>query len=136
MLYFVAVLCVLCVLCVFVVNIPLSVAVLHRFCMEPARIATTPRSKVAHRSRDVRHQIRPFSALRASSVSVGRFPEHDTINFNVNKCTYVYGQPPTSALWHPTQNASNVGKCRVFINRPFPILHHQPSSTKGGYVYT
>ncbi len=130
---------VLRVLCVFVVNNPLSVPILHHSRMEPARIATTPRSNVAHRSRNVRHQIRPFSALHASSVSVDPFQFHDTIKYDVNKCTYLYGQPPASALCRPTKNASNMGNVGDFINRPpstvhrpFPILHHQPSSTKGG----
>jgi hypothetical protein len=65
------------------------------------------------RSRDVGHQNGPFSALRASSISVGNLAAHDMINRNVIKCHHSYGQLPSSALWHPTKTLPmwrNVGE--------------------------
>jgi hypothetical protein len=97
-----------CVLCVFVVKNPLSVAVLHRSSFIPhrshrvaARKSTTPCLLGARYSTNVRHHNRPFSALHAPSISVGRFQSHDMHIFDVNKCTYLYRQPPSSALPGP-----------------------------------
>ncbi len=77
---------VLCVLRVFVVENPLSVAVLHRSSFIPhrshrvaARKSTTPCLLGARSGHNVGHQYGPFSALHASPISVGRLPSHDII---------------------------------------------------------
>ena len=87
------------------------VASLHRSSTVPARESTTSRSNVNHHSRHVGHHNRPFSPLRASPISVSPPPLHDMHIFDVIKCHHFYRQPPPSALWHPTKNVFNVGKC-------------------------
>jgi hypothetical protein len=75
-------------------------------------------------SRNVRHQFGPFSALHPSLISVDRFQIHDTHNRDVNKCKYLYRQPPSPDLL-ARQNASNVGKCGGAY-QPSPV--HRPPS--------
>jgi hypothetical protein len=117
-----------CVLCVFVVKNPFSVAVLHRALWVSfiphrshrvaARKSTTPCLSSACYSTDVRYQYGPFSTLHASPFPVGCFPLHDMHIFDVMKCTYLYRQPPSSPLHHPTQDTSNVG----FSRHPLSLL--------------
>ena len=99
---------------------------LHRTCMVAARKSFTPRSNVAHRSRNVRHQNGPFSALHAPSLSVAAPSLHDMHIFDVNKCTYLYGQlpspallehPRTSSMWLNVAHANALGRCRW----PLPV---------------
>jgi hypothetical protein len=90
---------------------PSLVSTLYRKCAEAAWMSTIPCSNVIHRNRDVGHQCGAFSRHRASSLSVGRSPLHDMHIFDVNKCTYVYRQLPSSPLWHPHKNVFNVAKC-------------------------
>jgi hypothetical protein len=118
---------VLCVLCASVVKTPFAVHPLQGTRAVPARISTTSRSTTAHYRRDVGYQCGAFSALRATPNSVDPFQSHDMIKNDVNKCTYPYGQPSSSALHHPTQNNSNVRKCGVVYQPPAPaylsLLH-------------
>ncbi len=90
---------------------------LHGSCTLAARKSFTPCSNVMHRSRDVGHQNGPFSALHAPSISVGNLAEHDMINRDVNKCTYLYRQLPPSALWQHRKTVQiwgNVGDSGSF----------------------
>jgi hypothetical protein len=107
---------VLCVLCVFVVKNPLSVAVLHRTRTVAARMSTTPCINRARYSLDVRYRFGAFSALNTSPNSVGRLPLHDMHIFDVNKCTYLYRQLPSS-----------IGRSSSFILHPSSFILH-PSS--------
>jgi hypothetical protein len=97
------------------------VASLHRSCVVPARVSTTPCLLGARRSTHVGHQNRPFSARRAASISVGPLPEHDMHIFDVNKCTSVYGQLPPSPLLEATKAVPTQGNVRDFAT-PYCFL--------------
>ena len=109
---------VLCVLCAFVVKFPFSVSVPHRFLVAflyrsralPAHYTPAGCSNVIHPSRQLGHRNRPCSPLPASSISVGPLQTYVHTIFNVNKCTYLYRQLPSSYA-HPPKNALNVAKC-------------------------
>ena len=123
-----------CVLCAFVVKLfPFTlVAPLHGTRAVPARLSTTSRSTAAHPSRDVRHPCGAFLALRAAPNSVDPFQSHDTIKYDVNKCTYLYGQPPSSALHHPPCRSTKtrhmwVAKCGS-LRRSLSLAVLHPSS--------
>jgi hypothetical protein len=124
------------VLCAFVVKSlsiaplmlhPSLVAFLHGSCTAPARKSSTSCFTGARSSRDVRHQYGAFSTLCAAPISVSRSPQHDMHIFDVNKCQPLYRQLPSSTLWHPTKNASNVGKCGGFLDNRALLLCWQPA---------
>ena len=86
----------------------------YQTCTVAARKSPTPRSNVMHRRRHVGHQNGPFSALHAPSISVGNPAAHDMHIFDVNNCTYVYGQLPSPTFWRATKPNSNVGNVGEF----------------------
>ncbi len=99
---------VLCVLCVSVVKTPFAVHPLHGTPALPARLSTTPRTNVTHRSPHVGHRNRPISALRASPNSVRPLKTCIHAIFNVIKCNHLYRQLPSSLYSQPPKNVLNV----------------------------
>jgi hypothetical protein len=61
----------------------------------------------------------PLPSLWAASLTPTKIAK---IIFNVIKCNHFYGQPPSSTLWHPTKNASNVGECGFSFLPPKRLL--------------
>ncbi len=70
-------------------------------------------------------------------ISVGRFRIHDMHIFNVNKCTYLYGQPPSSALCHPTKTLptwGNVGEYNPLRLCVFALCRSSVSGRRSSVV--
>jgi hypothetical protein len=99
-----AVLCVrsLCSLCLCGENL-LFVAVLHRTRMVAARMSTTPSFMMRAPVPDMRHfqGSAPPPSLWTASLTPTKIAK---LIFNVIKCNHFYGQPPSSALWHPSKS--------------------------------
>jgi hypothetical protein len=82
----------------------------------------------AHSRHDVTHQNRPFSSLRATSISVAALNVDDT-TFSMSSNVIIFMVNLRHLLpWEPTKNAFNVAQCDHPVRGRLPYFIPHPSS--------